>query len=161
MAQRPSFDMKKLTNADKILLIGALVYFIDTFLAWQRVCFGIGTFHACGSASAWNGSGGFLGILSALFALAVLAWTGMQVAGVNLNVGMPAARISQILVLGTLVFGILKFIIVLTNHPGYGAFIGVVLLLVIGYGAYMKMQEAGAGPVAPPGPAAPPPPPVA
>jgi protein-S-isoprenylcysteine O-methyltransferase Ste14 len=160
MAQRPAFNMSRLTNADKILLIGTLVYFIDTFLPWQRVCISFATVHACGGASAWGGSAGFLGILSALFALALLAWTGMQLGGVNLNVGMPAIRISQILVLGMVAFGLLKFIIVLTNHPGYGAFIGVVLLIVIGYGAYMKMQEAGAGPIAPPGPAAPPPPPV-
>ena len=40
-----------------------------------------------------------------------------------------------------LVFGLLKFLLVVTNEPALGAFIGLVLILAIGYGAWMRFQE--------------------
>jgi hypothetical protein len=140
-AQRPGVNFATLSTATKILLIGGLVYFIDTFLAWQRFC--VGPF--CASANAWGGDVGFLGLLSALAALALVAWEGMQLANVNVNLSMNRAQLSAILAGATVAFGVIKFIICLTSHPGFGAFIGIILLIAIAYGGWMKWQEAQAG----------------
>jgi len=54
-------------------------------------------------------------------------------------------------------FGLLKFFLAL-SHVFIGAFVGLICLLAIAYGAYMQYQEpAASGP--PPG-AGPPPPPA-
>ena len=65
MAQRPSFDMTKLSTADKILAGGSLLLFIDTFLSWQKI--------SIFSWTAWGGSGSFAGVLMGLLALLLLA----------------------------------------------------------------------------------------
>ena len=40
-----------------------------------------------------------------------------------------------------MVFGLLKFILAVTNHGALGAWIGLILLIAIGYGSWMKFQE--------------------
>ena len=44
---------------------------------------------------------------------------------------------------GVVVFGILKFLLVLTSDvkPSLFGWIGLILILAIGYGAWMKFQE--------------------
>ena len=156
---RPSINFAAQSTATKIMLIAGFLFFIDTFLPWQHFCIGGGTFGgvsvpgACASFSAWGGSSGFLGILAGLLALALVAWEGMQLANVNLNMNVPSNRVSAALAGGTVVFGAIKFIIVMTNHPGFGAFVGIILLIAIAYGGYMKWQEpVTAGPGMSPGP---------
>jgi hypothetical protein len=41
---------------------------------------------------------------------------------------------------GTILFGVIKFLFMLANRPKYGAWLGLILLVVIAYGGYMKMQ---------------------
>jgi hypothetical protein len=54
MAQRPTFDMSKLTTADKILLGAGALFFIDTFLRWQKFfCIKSVFISGCATASAW------------------------------------------------------------------------------------------------------------
>ncbi len=152
MGQRPSFDMTRVSTADKILLGGAALFFIDTFLPWQRVCtdlLGVDAF--CASANAWGGSGSFMGVLAALLALALLVWEALPLFGVNLNLNIPAATVTAGLAAGVVVFGLIKFLLVVANSPAIGAWLGLILLLVIAYGAYMKWQEAKAMGSTPPG----------
>lgn len=89
----------------------------------------------------WGGSASWAGLLTGLLTIALIAWEGMQLAGQNLDVGAPASTISAYLGFGVLVFGLLKFLLVVSNSPGIGAFIGLVLILAIGYGAWMRFQE--------------------
>jgi hypothetical protein len=164
MAQRPSFDMAKLTTADKILLGGALLLFIDSFLSWQRVCTPsavsaiIGKI--CVGASAWGGNGGFAGVLMAIFALLLLAGSVAMLSGVNLPVTLPMSTVLAGLTGGTVLFGVIKFLFVVANHAALGAWIGLILILAVAYGGYMKMQEQKAIPPSS-GFTAPPPPPPA
>jgi len=162
MAQRPTFDMSKLTTADKILLGAGALFFIDTFLRWQKFfCIKSVFISGCATASAWNGNGSFAGVLAALFSLALIAWIILHVAGVNLEFGVPASTIASVLVLGTVLFAIIKFLFVIGNHSSYGAWLGLILTLVIAYGGYMKMQEPKTAGSAPPAMGGPPPPPPA
>ena len=142
MAQRPSFDLTKLSTADKILLGGSLLMFIDTFLAWQRVCIGI--LNICPSANAWGGNGSFAGVLLGLFTIALLIGEIMIIAGVAMPPNVPVSTVMAGLTLGTVLFAVIKFLVVIGQSAAYGAWIGLVLAIVIAYGGYMKMQEAKA-----------------
>jgi hypothetical protein len=147
---RPSINFAAQSTATKILLIAGFLFFIDTFLPWNAlICFG----GECGgSASAWGGSGGFLGVLAGLCALALVVWEGLQLMSVNLNLNVQTSKVSAALAAGTVLFGVIKFILALTNSPKFGAFIGIILLVAIAYGGYMKWQEpATVGPGIPPG----------
>ena len=74
-----------------------------------------------------------MGLLAiALIVVGVLSMTGSMA---NMNMGtMSADKLSGFLGLGVAAFGLLKFIFVLTNSPGWAAFVGLVLLVAIGYG---------------------------
>ncbi|HKZ76297.1 MAG TPA: hypothetical protein VJ259_06500 [Actinomycetota bacterium] len=147
MAQRgQSFDMSKLTTATKIILGGSILLLIDSFLAWQKVCAGIeGIAEFCVSASMWGGDGAIFGVIAGLLTIAVIVWEVLALAGTNLNVGMPASKLSAYLGFGVVGFTVLKFIFALTESPSFGAYVGLILALVVGYGAWMRFQEPSGG----------------
>ena len=149
MSQRPSFDVSKLSTPDKILGGGALLLFIDSFLAWQRVCvdFGaLGLAKVCASANAWGGNGGFFGTLMAIFALLLVVGMALTLAGVAMPQGVPVPTVMAALTGGTVLFGLIKFLIAVTKQGSFGAYLGLILILAVAYGGYMKMQEGKASP---------------
>lgn len=141
--QGSGFDISRLSTASKILLGGGVLFLVDSFLPWQRVCVdvGFGMGGVCASASGWGGDAGFAGVLAGLFVIALIVWEALAIAGVSTGLAVPASKVSAGLGLGVLVFAVLKFLLVITNEAGFGAYIGIVLALVIGYGAWMKFQE--------------------
>jgi hypothetical protein len=134
MAQPGGFDMSKMSTASKILLGAGVLYIIDTFLPWNKVDVGLG----CCSVSGTHG----IGILNLLLAIALVAWEGMAVAGVDIKA--PRALVSAGLAGAILVFTILK-IIVDSEFIFLFAWIGLLLALAIGYGGWMRWQEHQAG----------------
>ena len=47
---RPQFNLAAMSTASKILLAGSVLYFINLFLPWRRVCFGVaGIESVCGT----------------------------------------------------------------------------------------------------------------
>ena len=121
----------------------ALLLFIDTFLAWQRLCIG----SVCdGNRIAWNGDGAFAGVLMGFFAILLIAGQITMATGGSLPVTIPMSTVMAGLTVGTLLFGLIKFLLVVANHAKFGAWIGLILLLAIAYGGYMKMQEQKAVP---------------
>jgi hypothetical protein len=150
MTERPSFDLTRLTTADKILLVASALLFIDSFLPWQRVCVGANVFRIslCASASEWGGTAAAAGVLAALFTIALLAWKIISLAAVDMNFGVSPSNIGAGLVLGTSVLTILKFILVIGKALSFGAWIGLILALAVAYGGYMKMQEVSTSPPA-------------
>lgn len=150
MAQQgQSFDMSKMTTATKIMLGGGILLLIDSFLAWQKVC--IPVVDICASASMWGGDGAILGVIAGLLTIAVIVWEVLALAGTNLSVGMPASKLSAYLGFGVVGFTVLKFIFALTESPSFGAFVGLILALAVGYGAWMRFQEPGGASSASPG----------
>jgi len=147
MAQRgQSFDMSRMTTPTKIILGGGILLLIDSFLAWQKVCAGIeGIAEFCVSASMWGGDGAIFGVIAGLLTIAVIVWEVLALAGTNLNVGMPASKLSAYLGFGVVGFTVLKFIFALTESPSFGAYVGLILALVVGYGAWMRLQEPSGG----------------
>ena len=166
MAQQPStgFDLSKFSTATKIIVGAGIVLFINCLIPWwQRVSFcgdvNIPGVPCSAGASALGGDAGWAGLLMFILLIALLAWEIMMALGTlrNANLPLPAGQITLILAGGTVFFGLLKFFLAL-SHVFIGAFVGLICLLAIAYGAYMQYQEpAAAGP--PPG-AGPPPPPA-
>jgi len=137
------FDMSKMSTAEKLLAGGSILLLIDSFLPWQS--YGIAGI-SIGSFNMWGGSGSFAGVIAGLLAIAlvvvgVLSMTGSMA---NMNMGtMSADKLTGFLGLGVAGFGLLKFLLVLSNEVGWAAFVGLVLLVAIGYGAWQKVQSSG------------------
>jgi hypothetical protein len=142
------FDMSKMSTAEKLLAGGSILLLIDSFFPWQSVDLG-GLEDLIGgglSYNMWQGSGAFAGIIAglltiALIVLGVLSMTGSMA---SMSTGtMSPDKVTGFLGLGVAGFGLLKFIFAVTNSPGWAAFVGLVLLAAIGYGAWQKLQSSG------------------
>jgi hypothetical protein len=133
MSTPGGFDMSKMSTVTKILLAAGVLYLINLFLDWQHVCFG----GFCGGASGMEG----IGILNLLLVIALLAWEGMGVAGVDIKA--PRALVSAGLAGALVVFTLLK-ILIDSEEIYIFAWVGLILAAVIGYGGWMRWQEAQA-----------------
>ena len=73
----------------------------------------------------------------------LLIWEGTQLAEMpmNLSIGVTPSKGTAYLGFAVVIFGLLKFIFAITNEGSLGAWIGLVLLIAIGYGSWMKFQE--------------------
>jgi hypothetical protein len=147
--QRPGgFDMTRVTAGQKILFVAGLLLFIDLFLPWQGVDFGEFLGQDLGSANVSGFDG--MGILVAILVIAMLVWEGLLVGGVVINMGTTSpALIGAILAGATAAFTIISFLTKLSAIK-FGAFIGLILALVIGYGAYVRYQESQTTAMPPP-----------
>jgi hypothetical protein len=161
MAQRSSgFDMSKLTTGSWILLGGGVLLLLDSFIfSWQKVCYGGGLSELlggslCGKAGMWSGDAGWAGVIAGLLVIALIVWEAIALAGLSMSLPMAASKISAYIGFATLAFVIIKFLLIMTNHVAFGAFLGLIFALAVGYGAWMRFQEPEVS-------AAPPPPPPA
>lgn len=148
------FDMSRMSTAEKLLAGGSILLLIDSFLPWQRVCASdvlgdlgdLAGFDACANFTMWGGSGSFFGIVTGLLAIALIVFGVLSMTGsmANMNMGsMSADKLTGFLGLGVAAFGLLKFIFALTESPGWAAFVGLVLLVAIGWGAWQMVQSSG------------------
>ena len=147
--------MGAMSLADKLLLGGAVLLLIDIFMPWQGFCGDLGPLGGkfCYNLKATSGSGGFFGILMLIGVIALIAWEVMGAMGQTMDVGgMPPAKVGGFLGLGVAVLGILKFLLSAFNLGRWGAWLGLILILVIAYGAFLKLKESGAMPMTPPSP---------
>jgi hypothetical protein len=155
MSQSSGFDMTKVSTAGRILLIAGVLYLIDLFLPWQRVCIDLGVDLPGGCVSASGASG--IGVINLLLVIALLVWEGLALS--NMEINAPRALVSAGLGAAIVLFTILKVLV--DNQQIYlWAWVGLILALVIGYGGWMRWQEhqAGGGTTSMGGTAPPPPP---
>ena len=140
------FDMSKMSTAEKLLAGGSILLLIDSFFPWQSVDLG-GLGDLIGvdaSFNMWQGSGSIFGVLAGLLAIALVVAGVLSMTGSMANMGtMSADKVVGFLGLGVAGFGLLKFIFALTESPGWAAFVGLVLLAAIAYGAWQKVQSSG------------------
>ena len=153
MAVQPSFSVSRLDPANRILLGASLLLVVDSFLTWQRLCSVkiVGaTIEGC-SFNAWHGSGRFVGTLMGIGAILLVLWSAAEATSATESFGDLGQVIGAVLVGATVGFGVLKFLVVLFHHATLFAWIGLILLMALAYGGYMRMQE--------PSPTSAPPPP--
>ena len=125
----------------QLMLIGAVLLFIDLFLPWQDFDVG-GLADELGvdaSFSGWRGIGFIVGILTII----VLAWLIVRLAAVDIPLPVSTAMTGALLGTLTLIFTVIKLLTILGDEATIWAWIGVVLAVVIAVGAFMAVQEAG------------------
>ena len=147
------FDMNNMSTADKMLAAGSVLLLIFSFFPWQQFCVSdvagdlsdaIGD--VCASATMWGGSGSFVGVIAGLLTIALIVVGILSMTGSmsSMNMGtMTPDKLVGFLGLGVAGFGLLKFLFALFNEVSWAAFVGLVLLVVIGYGAWQKVQASG------------------
>jgi hypothetical protein len=157
MAQptRPGgFDMSRGSTGSKILLGAAIVLFITLFLPWSGIDLGeFGEFAGISGNISGFSTGGAIAILLVLVLIALIAWEIMLMAGVTMNLGtMSPSLLSAILGGVGALLGLIVFLMAI-DAIKWGAFIGLLAVLALAYGAYMRYTE-GRTVTPPPPPAA-------
>jgi hypothetical protein len=131
-------DLRSMNLAHRILLGCSAALFIVMFFTWQ----GVSILGNTVGVSGWHGATGvILGLLTvALLAWEILMLLGERVAEVRKHVPVAENLVSAALAAGVLVFGILKFLTAneLRRWPEW---VGLVLALAIGYGAWLAYSE--------------------
>ena len=153
MEKSGGFDMSKLSNADKLVLGGAGLYFIWIFLPfWYSCCSAFGVSVDAGGVS------GFRGVLLIAWILSVVAIAEIVITkfmGTSLNLPAKRGMIHMVVGGAGAVFTLLGLVAKTTGlKVSWGYFVGLILSLVWAYGGYMMSNEpegAAAPPAAPGG----------
>jgi hypothetical protein len=131
-------DLRSISLAHRILLVGGVLLFIVMFFVWQ----GVEILGTSVGVSGWHGLNGvILGLLTiALVAWEVLTILGERTADLRRMVPAPQKLVSAGLAGAVLVFGVLKFLTAneLRRWPEW---VGLVLALAIGYGGWLAYNE--------------------
>ena len=148
MEKSGGFDMSKLSNADKLVLGGAGLYFIWTFLPfWYSCCSAFGVSVDAGGVS------GFRGVLLIAWILSVVAIAEIVITkfmGTALNLPAKRGMIHMVVGGAAAVFTLLGLVAKSTGLTlSWGIFVGLIFSLVWAYGGYMMNTEPE-GDVAPP-----------
>jgi hypothetical protein len=127
--------LKKLSLNAQLVLLGTIVYVIDSFLSWQSYNFSIGTY----SRTEWNG----IGVVAGLLVLLLLAWELGRAFDLKVAIGsLSPSVVSVVLAELLLVFTVIKFLS--SSARAYGAWVGLVVAIVIGVVGYLRGKEEGA-----------------
>ena len=150
------FDVSKMSTAERMLAGGSILLLLVSFLPWQSYCVGdiLGDLGGiedliedqCATFTMWDGNGQWAGTITGLLAIALVVVGVLSMTGSMNSVNLGTMSIDQLvgyLGLGVAGFGLLKFLLVLTNEVTWGAFLGLVLLIAIGYGAWQKAKAGG------------------
>jgi hypothetical protein len=137
MAQRPSFDLTKLSTADRIIGGAAGLYFLWSFIpVWYSV--DLGPLGGDASISGWHG----VTPVAAIMSLLALVWVGMRIAGVSMNLTFRPAMVDLGLALVGLFFTLLGLLVQPSPFGiSWGLIVALLLAVAWAYGAYMKYSE--------------------
>jgi hypothetical protein len=131
-----------LGRGTQLMLVGAVLLFIDLFLPWQKYNGpGADLIESVGgdtSLTAFHGVGGWL---LALLTLVLIAWIVARMAAVEIPIPVSAAMTAAVLAFLILIVAVLKALV--DDYSGWAAWVGIVLAAIVAVGAWMQIQEAG------------------
>jgi hypothetical protein len=129
----------------QIILVAALVLFIDGFLKWYSVSVEFAGFKASASANGWEAPGAIWSILAILIGVAM---AGIILVRALAKEGTLPENISGItwprIMLGAGVAACVAVLIKLINHSGdlaFGFFIGIICVVALAVGGYLMFQQ--------------------
>jgi hypothetical protein len=126
----------------QIMLVGAVLLFISLFLPWQSYT---GPFEeeieALGGDTSFTAWHGFSGWVLGLLTIILLAWLVVRIASVDIPVPVSTAMTAGILGVLIVFFAVIKNLV--DDYSAWGSYVGVVLAIVVAYGAFQTIQEAG------------------
>lgn len=129
-------DLNAITTPRRLLLGGGLLLLINSFLPWYHASF-LGT---SVSLTGWHQ----IGTLAWIVLIALLIWEGVRIAGAAPTEGRQADLVSAVGAFLVVVLGVLFVIQRLSDgNLGIGFWLGIVLLVVVGYGAIQLFQASG------------------
>ena len=123
-----------LGRGTQIMLVGAVLLFIDLFLPWQD--FDVGDI---GQFSGWRGVGVILGLLT----IVLLAWIIVRLASVNIPLPVSTAMTAALIGTLILIFAVIKILTILGDEATIWSWIGLALAIVVAVGAFQTVQAAG------------------
>ncbi len=130
-------NFRRLSPAEQIVFVGAIVALIVSFLDWQQVC--VSVVNACAGASEWNG----VGTIAALLIVVLLGWEVARLLGRDPELGSATpGQVSAALALLLLVFTVITFI----SHDEarhWPAWIGLLAAIVIAGAAFVRARDEG------------------
>ena len=127
-------NISALSRGTQLLAAAGVLLLIDTFLAWQSVDLGVVDF----SRNAWHG---FWGVLLGLMLIALLAWVGARIAGIELPMEVPDGLIT--VALGALIFLFALIKGLSDDYSTFWSWIGIILAAGVAAGAWLRFQESG------------------
>jgi hypothetical protein len=131
-----------LGRGTQLMLVGAVLLFIDLFLPWQAYS---GPFkdeiEALGGDTTFTAFHGFGGWLLALLTVVLIAWIVARMAAVEIPIPVSAAMTAGVFAFLILIVAVLKALV--DDYSGWAAWVGIVLAAIIAVGAWMQIQEAG------------------
>lgn len=140
-------DLKKLSLGQRISSLAALLLTLDLFiLPWHRISIGLGGFGSVSaSRSGIQSPNGFVGLLVALLAVAIVA---RIVVSEFTSVELPTLPVSWAradLLAGAAVAALVLLKLVLeTSYLSVGAWLAVPLAGAVAYGGYLASHEPAA-----------------
>jgi hypothetical protein len=148
-----------MTTAAKIILVSGIVYLVNLSLPWNKPCADLSGLAGLTGSSLGNicvkvpGTHG-LGMINLLLVIVIIAMEIMVVMGLDANMPMKAEQrqiVGSGLVGLLLILTLLKVLLVDNDYLSWPAWLGIILAAVMGYGGFMRFQEAqSSGGAAPP-----------
>ncbi len=131
-----------LGRGTQLMLVGAVLLFIDLFLAWQDFDIG-GVAESLGIDATLSGWHGFAGVVLGLLTIVLLAWIIVRLASVNIPLPVSTAMTAALIGTLILIFAVIKILTILGDESTIWSWIGLGLAIVIAVGAFQTVQEAG------------------
>jgi hypothetical protein len=116
----------------QLMLVGSVLLLIDMFLPWQDYF---------GSEFDYKGWHGFGGVLLGLLTIVLLAWLGVRLAAVDIQLPVSATLIAAFLGFLIVIVAVLKNLV--DDESTFWSYVGVALAIVIAVGAWMQVQATG------------------
>ena len=131
--------LMKLPRDVQVVLGGAVLLLIDSFLDWQQVSLAGFAVSGAFGRSEWAG----VGILAALLTVALLVWETARMFSPAISIGsLPEGVVSLLL---ALLVGLFTLITFLTHGEArhWPAWIGLILAIVIAVAAWSRARREG------------------
>ena len=138
-------NLSALSRGTQVLAAAGLLLLIAMFLPWQDFGEAVGGDVAESLGvdidATWNAWHGFWGIVMGLMVIALLAWVIARVMDVRLPIEVPDGLVT--VALGALIFLFALIKNLADDYSTIWSYIGVLLAAAVGYGAWLRYQEAG------------------
>jgi len=131
--------LSKLTPGAMLTLGGLVLYFINSFLPWQKLCIGDSDFRACASANEWHG----IGVLAVLLGIALLVWEALPLVTVRPAIGALNPRLVSMGLAAALVLFTLITTLTHNEFRKIWAWVGLILSIVAAVGVWMQAKDEG------------------
>jgi hypothetical protein len=125
-----------LGRGTQVMLVAGVLLFVSLFFTWQDIQ-GAGVVE-------FNGWRGFLGVLLGLLTIVLIAWIVVRIVAPDvLRLPFSHALASAVICGAIVFFALLKLLSIIDDDATVWAYVGFILAVLVGVGAWMVVQGAG------------------